>query len=195
LTNLGLPLFFLTESSKWFWDLFKPLQVIQFPWRLLSLFSFSSAAVVAFLFKKLEGSPSIYSFIRLFVYSFILFIFSFPFLFPKSFFNYAPGYYQTNDDSTTVRNEYTPVYVKEIPSSRPDTPTKHYYPGLRLFVNGIQQSADPGGHNGEMRSSAFGNDSLVRFVWSETPFRALADLISISGFLIILFMFKRGQGL
>ena len=167
LTNLGLPMFFLTENSKWFWDLFKPLQIIQFPWRFLSLFSFSSAVVVSLIFKKLLFAKPFYLSICLFVYLSILFISVFPFLSPKSFTNYPSSYYQTNDDSTTVRSEYTPVWVYNLPLVRPETPVKHYYPGLKLFVNGSE-----------------------RFIWSETPLRVAADLISIFSFLIILSLFK-----
>ena len=167
LANLGLPLFFLTENSKWFWNLFKPLQIIQFPWRLLSLFSFTSSVIIAFLIFVLRKNSLLqFSFITSII--FITFISVFPFLSPKSFLNHPASYYQTNDDSTTVRSEYTPVWVKELPANRPDMPTKHYYPGLKLFING-----------GE-----------VRFIWSETPLRVAADLISIFSFLIILFLFK-----
>ena len=167
LTNLGLPMFFLTENSKWFWDLFKPLQIIQFPWRLLSLFSFSSAVVASLAFKKLSQIKPFYLSICLFVYLLIILIPVFPFLSPKSFTNYPSSYYQTNDDSTTVRSEYTPVWVYNLPLVRPETPVKHYYPGLKLFVNGSE-----------------------RFIWSETPLRVAADLISIFSFLIILSLFK-----
>jgi hypothetical protein len=167
LTNLGLPMFFLTENSKWFWDLFNPLQIIQFPWRLLSLFSFSSATVASLVFKKLSTIKPFYLSICLFVYLSIILISVSPFLSPKSFFNYPSSYYQTNDDSTTVRSEYTPVWVYNLPLVRPETPIKHYYPGLKLFVNGSE-----------------------RFIWSETPLRATADLISIFSFFIILSLFK-----
>jgi len=166
LTNLGLPMFFLTENSKWFWDLFKPLQIIQFPWRMLSLFAFFSSMVVALLIcisrKNRFLQYSLITFI-----TFITFISAFPFLSPKSFTNYPSSYYQTNDDSTTVRSEYTPVWVYNLPLVRPETPVKHYYPGLKLFVNGSE-----------------------RFIWSETPLRVAADLISIFSFLIILSLFK-----
>ncbi len=167
LANVGLPLFFLTENSKWFWNLFKPLQIIQFPWRLLSLFSFISSGIIAFLIFKLKKHRLFQSLIIMFI-TVITFISVLPFLSPKSFLNHPSSYYQTNDDSTTVRSEYTPIWVKDLPTNRPDTPTKHYYPGLKMFVNG-----------GE-----------IKFIWSETPLRAIADLISIFSFLIILSLFK-----
>ena len=166
LTNLGLPMFFLTENSKWFWDLFKPLQIIQFPWRLLSLFAFFSSMVVALLIYISRKNRFLQYSLITFI-TFITFISAFPFLSPKSFTNYPSSYYQTNDDSTTVRSEYTPVWVYNLPLVRPETPIKHYYPGLKLFVNGSE-----------------------RFIWSETPLRATADLISIFSFFIILSLFK-----
>ena len=166
LTNLGLPMFFLTENSKWFWDLFKPLQIIQFPWRLLSLFAFFSSMVVALLIYISRKNRFLQYSLITFI-TFITFISAFPFLSPKSFTNYPSSYYQTNDDSTTVRSEYTPVWVYNLPLVRPETPVKHYYPGLKLFVNGSE-----------------------RFIWSETPLRVVADLISIFSFLIILSLFK-----
>jgi hypothetical protein len=193
IANLGLPLFFLTENSKWFWDLFKSLQIIQFPWRMLGVFSFSSSVVVALLFKKLGNLQSIYSFICLFVYSFIILIFVFPFLSPESFTDRSPSYYQTNDDSTTVRSEYTPVWVKNLPLNRSDTPVKHYYPGLKFFINGIEQPTNAKSDNGETKPKDSGINSRVKFIWSETPLRLLADLTSVVGLLLVLFLFKRQQ--
>lgn len=193
LANLGLPLFFLTENSKWLWNLFKPMQIIQFPWRLLSLFSFSSAMLVAFVFKKLSLIKPFYLFIFLFVYLSIILISVFPFLSPKSFFENPPSYYQTNDDSTTVRSEYTPVWIKTLPTNRSDAPVKHFYPGLKLFVNGLNQQAGERFNNGEMITSGFKNASSIKFIWSETPLRMAADLISVAGLFIVLFLFKRQQ--
>ncbi|MBI2309824.1 hypothetical protein HYU89_02910 [Candidatus Collierbacteria bacterium] len=189
LTNFGLPLFFLTENSKWFWNLFKPLQIIQFPWRLLNLFSFISSGIISFLIFKLKKYRLFQSLIIIFI-AVITFISVFPFLSPKSFTNYPPSYYQTNDDSTTVRAEYTPIWVNDWPLVRPETPVKHYYPGLKLFVNGSEKFVNPGEYNGEIRSSVFGEGGKIKFIWSETPLRAATDLISIFSFLIILFLFK-----
>jgi len=190
LTNFGLPLFFLTENSKWFWDFVKPIQIIQFPWRLLSLFSFSSAVVVSLAFKKLPQIKPFYLSICLFVYLSIIIITAFPYLSPKSFTNYPSSYYQTNDDSTTTRSEYTPVWIYNLPLVRPETPIKHYYPGLRIFVNGSEKFVNPGEYNGEIKSSVFGGENKIKFIWSETPLRVVADLISIISFLIILSLFK-----
>ena len=216
LTNLGLPLFFLTENSKWFWDLLKPFQIIQFPWRLLSLFAFSSAVIVSFIFNRLSQLKPFYLSIclprshalrlrgckprivvsvllGLFVYLSIIFISVFPFLSPKSFFENYPSYYQTNDDSTTVRSEYTPVWVKDSPLNRSETPVKHYYPGLKLFVNGIEQPVNSKSDNGELRPFDSADNNRVEFIWSETPLRLAADLVSVAGLLIALFLFKRQQ--
>ena len=193
LANLGLPLFFLTEHSKWFWDLLKPFQIIQFPWRLLSLFAFSSAVIVSFIFNKLSQLKPFYLSICLFVYLSIILISVFPFLSPKSFFENPPSYYQTNDDSTTVRSEYVPVWVKDLPLNRSESPVKHYYPGLKLFVNGIEQPANSKSVNGELRPIDPEDNNLAEFIWSETPLRLVADLISVAGLLIILFLFKRQQ--
>lgn len=192
LANLGLPLFFLTENSKWLWNLFKPMQIIQFPWRLLSLFSFTTALVVSLSVSSLKNN----FFLRLVfitLITFITFISAFPFLSPISFFENPPSYYQTNDDSTTVRSEYTPVWVKSLPLNRPDIQAKHYYPGLKLFINGIDQLVNPDADNGEIRTSGFKNGRNIKFIWSETPLRMVADLISVAGLFIVLFLFKRQQ--
>ena len=37
---------------------------------------------------------------------------------PKAFVNRGDGFYATNEDSTTVRDEYLPLWVKEKPKSR-----------------------------------------------------------------------------
>ncbi|MBI5356979.1 hypothetical protein HZB78_05240 [Candidatus Collierbacteria bacterium] len=189
LANFGLPLFFLTENSKWFWDLFKPLQIIQFPWRFLSLFAFSSSTVVALLiYVSRKNRFTQYSFI-----TFIIFISASSFLSPKSFIDLPPSYYQTNDDSTTVRSEYTPVWVKNLPLNRSEFPVKHFYPGLKLFVNGIEQPANLNSDNGELKPLDSRDNNRIKFIWSEAPLRVIADLISVTGLLTVLFLFKRQQ--
>lgn len=178
LTNLGLPLFFLTEDSKWFWNLFKSLQIIQFPWRLLSLFSFSSSVMIAFLIFKL-GKYRLSKFSITILIILITLISVLPFLSPKSFNNLPPAYYQTNDDTTTSRAEYTPIWVKNLPQNAPVISAFYYYPGIKVFSENRQLAiTDPLATNGIIIPAVKNNPS-IKIKWGETPLRTLSNIISV----------------
>lgn len=172
--NLGLPLFFLTDSSKGFWEMFKPLQVIQFPWRLLSVFSFTSAIIVSGILKKFSRSRLWIPIVLLSLFSISI---SISYLTPFSTIHHPPSYYSTNDATTTVRAEYTPIWVKELPTTRPAIPGIHYYPGWRAFLDGKEiPLRDPATTNGMMESALKSN--RVTYKWSETPLRFFLNLVS-----------------
>ena len=80
-----------------------------------------------------------------------------------------------NDDTTTVKNEYMPKWVKSDPLGRPQTKSAVYFPGI-----------DP---------TNFDSNGIVRankITFSETTPRLIADIISVVSIIIcvaLLFLF------
>lgn len=191
--SAGSPLFFLTKSSSWLWETLKFAQIIQFPWRLLSLFSFIAAVISAKFITKISDIKIIS-----FIISIIIIVFSFAssikYLTPASFINRPPEYYQTNDDTTTVRAEYTPIWVTDLPKQRPETPQIHYYPGWKIFIDGKKTAVlNPFQTNGILSQSVNpGLNQAIRYAWGETPLRTFSNLVSIVSALIWLFWIKKG---
>ncbi|PIR80138.1 MAG: hypothetical protein COU25_01665 [Candidatus Levybacteria bacterium CG10_big_fil_rev_8_21_14_0_10_35_13] len=112
--SIGLISIFLASSlSSFVWTLL-PASFIQFPFRLLSLaipsFALVAASAVSVTDKKKKiilGSVIIL----------MAFFSSFIYLFPASYQYFPDSFYSTNQDTTTVKNEYMPKWVKNIPSS------------------------------------------------------------------------------
>jgi len=105
---------FSSSLSTALWNIF-PVSFIQFPFRLLSLaivsVSFLIACVISVSPKKLK--------IPIIVLSLIFLVLSAkPFLTPSEFFDKGEGFYATNMDTTTVKNEYMPKWVKQNPVER-----------------------------------------------------------------------------
>jgi hypothetical protein len=84
---------------------------VQFPFRLLSLaipaVSFLAACIVSIFPHKIKIALGL-AILCLVVVSAI------PYLFPKSYQYLPDSFYSTNQDKTTVKNEYMPVWAKEI---------------------------------------------------------------------------------
>lgn len=212
-----LAFFFLLPLSSAIWKILPIYRLIQFPWRLLSLTTFLSAVLTGFLISKLGKQKQI-------LLSIILIIF---FLFiaknyaqPEEHLNRPLGFYTTNEDSTTVQNEYTPIWVKTLPRQRaPERveiikgegeikhlqlsskqvafqatlkkPSKirlniHYFPGWQLFINQQKQVIDYES-NGLIQFDIPEGDFEVKVIFGETPLRLIADLISLSTFLLVFF--------
>lgn len=193
ITNVGLPIYFLSNASKGFWNLFSPLQVIQFPWRLLSVFSFTGAVVITIFLSRFGGRQTVGTVIGVLVL-FISFQSSWRFLHPSSIIFHPSSYYETNDDSTTVRAEYTPIWVQELPREQPSIQQTHYYPGWRAFIDGRPAIlADPKETGGLLSLQYPTTPGSVRFIWGETTSRALANMVSVFSALRLLLWYQRGQ--
>jgi hypothetical protein len=108
-----ISVFFASSYSMFLWN-FLPVSFIQFPFRFLSLsiiaFSFLAACIVSVL----SGKNKI---IIAGIFVILIMFSSKSFLSPTSYQNYPDTYYSTNQDSTTVKNEYMPKWAKDIPQS------------------------------------------------------------------------------
>ncbi|HUQ85048.1 MAG TPA: hypothetical protein VM077_01880 [Candidatus Limnocylindrales bacterium] len=110
-----ISIFLSSELSSFIWQVM-PSSFIQFPFRILSVTLICVAFLSAFAISKLGN---IYRLIFSTFIIFVLIISAIPFAAPKEYINKGEGFYATNDASTTVKNEYMPVWVKEIPTTRP----------------------------------------------------------------------------
>lgn len=175
----GLSIVMLTNISQPFWNLFRSLQIIQFPWRLLSVFSFISSIFLSCLIQCIYRRSKIIAIT--FSSSLIVLTFAYAknYLSPASFNNLPPSYYQTNADTTTARAEYTPIWVKNLPRNAPTISTLHYYPGIKVFSENQQLAiSNPWATNGII-APILKNNSPIMIKWGETPLRTISNIISV----------------
>ncbi len=109
--------FLMLEVSTKVWHFLPLYNLIQFPWRLLSLTTFASAFLAGALIQLLKGHSQILLMIVLIVFIIGL---NYQYARPGVFSYQDESFYTTNDGTTTVANEYLPVWVKEPPLNRPE---------------------------------------------------------------------------
>lgn len=111
-------LFFSLPISSFLWKLLPLPQLVQFPFRFLSLTILGTSFVTAFMIDSMKSSLK---FIIGVLCIFLLYVSSYIYLWPKSYQIYPDSYYATNQDTTTVKNEYMPKWVKQLPVSNPSS--------------------------------------------------------------------------
>ena len=111
-----LSVFFSLPLSSRFWE-FLPVSLIQFPFRVLSVgvigFSFLAAFLLNFLKTKIQLSLGL-------LLTFILLFYSSQYILQNQYFDKGEGYYTTNMATTTVQDEYMPLWVRQKPLQRPE---------------------------------------------------------------------------
>lgn len=107
-TFLGI--FFSSSFSSIFWQVI-PSSFIQFPFRLLSYFVVTSAFLTAFIISEIQHVTK--RVIILVCLAGLVIFSSLTFVQPREYFDKGEGYYFTNDATTTVQDEYMPVWSKE----------------------------------------------------------------------------------
>lgn len=111
-----ISLIFSTSVSFELWKIL-PVSFIQFPFRFLSLMLICVSFLAAFnisLYKNYRKVGLSKILLSLLIFSAI------PFSKPSSYFEKGEGYYATNMATTTVQDEYMPVWVEQKPLQRPD---------------------------------------------------------------------------
>ena len=103
----------MTKYSLPLWQNVPLIDVIQFPWRLLSIIVVISALFAAFVVDAIKNKILISSLIII-----ASFISTMVYTKPSNFIEREEGYYTTNEDTTTVKGEYLPVWVREKPQAR-----------------------------------------------------------------------------
>ena len=109
-----LSIFLSISYSEVLWK--TPISTLfQFPFRVLSLLLVSNAFLAGYILYLVRGKLKIVLFG---VTCIVLVYSSINFLQPKEFNSYPDEYYSTNPATTTVKNEYMPIWVKSIPSGQ-----------------------------------------------------------------------------
>jgi len=106
-----ISIFLGSQPSAFLWK-FLPSTFVQFPFRFLSLtipsVAFLAACIVSIFSNKIKISLGL-------LIVLLLSISAITYLFPNSYQNFPDSFYSTNQNTTTVKNEYMPSWVKEIP--------------------------------------------------------------------------------
>lgn len=99
------------------------LEKIQFPWRIATVFMFSSSVAIAQAVYKIKIASKVKK-IGVVLTLLALILLSLSKMSDIKFINRNEGFYTTNDDTTTVKNEFTPIWITETPKQRPKAPYK-----------------------------------------------------------------------
>ena len=108
-----LSAFLMLGFSLSFWSLVPLTDLIQFPWRLLAIIVFASSILSAYVIDKSDQKLITATIIIL-----AAVISTAVYTKPKAFVEREEPFYSTNEDTTTVRDEYMPIWVKEKPHGR-----------------------------------------------------------------------------
>lgn len=129
--------FLLFSQSKFVWDILPFTNLIQFPFRIISLIIPTVAFMAAYLLNKEKNTTKYFLSA---VYIVLILISAYSFLSPKSYQNFPDSFYSTNQDTTTVKNEYMPVWVKNVPQKMADVKVVNI--GGNEKINLLQQTAN-----------------------------------------------------
>ncbi len=97
------------------WKYFPLVSFIQFPFRLISYIILGASYLVASQINLLQGKVRI---IFALIFLVITLFSAKDFIFPKTYQYYPDSFYSTNQDSTTVKNEYMPKWVNQTPNAQ-----------------------------------------------------------------------------
>lgn len=118
------------------WKYLPFVNFIQFPFRLISFIILGLSFLLSYQLNLFKGKLKI---ILIVFYLILIIISAKNFILPKDYQNYPDSFYSTNQDSTTVKNEYMPKWVKQIPVTMPSekvTVIKGQGTIQNLFVSG-----------------------------------------------------------
>ncbi|MBI2031291.1 MAG: hypothetical protein HYT08_01615 [Candidatus Levybacteria bacterium] len=110
-------LFLIIPFSEFLWRNLPFVALIQFPFRFLSLITLSIAFLSASQLSHFKNKAKIIIGI---IYLLAIFFSAKDFLKPQNFENYPDSYYSTNQDTTTVKNEYMPRWIRQVPAKMPE---------------------------------------------------------------------------
>ncbi len=180
--------FLALPISNFLWEILPLPKLIQFPWRFLAIPTFTIAVVAGLIAQKNK-----YLGIGLLI---IFLVIGVSVLRIDRTFE-PDNYYYTNDDTTTVKNEYMPIWVKSNPTEKPPVEfqivdgrmqiNKVYFPGATVLVNGESVPINYS-YNGFVQIEVPGSQDDVQFKYYEPPLHLIADTISVIAFIIVLFL-------
>lgn len=210
-----LVFFLMLPISSWLWQFLLICDLIQFPWRLLSLTSFISSFLAGFLISRFPRQRQI----GLLLLSMVFLLWQArTYARPEYFVDRPLEFYSTNEATTTVANEYTPIWVKEMPERRAEKRVEIVLgsgeiSNLSLNSKKVSFQADlqeesrirfnthyfPGWLlfvNGQKEAIDYQKNGLIEFSlpegqfdilvsFRETPIRLMADLVSLFSLLMV----------
>ncbi|MDP3940875.1 MAG: hypothetical protein Q8Q49_01055 [bacterium] len=107
--------FFATVGSTFLWQIL-PVSFVQFPFRFLSISILCASFLIAFLFSQFSKRETIVGFVIALILTGVSY---WQMVIPVTQIDKGEGFYATNLDTTTVRNEYMPRWVNQLPSGYP----------------------------------------------------------------------------
>lgn len=213
-----ISLFLIFPFSDFIWKNIPFVDLIQFPFRFLSLITLSLVYLASSQLAILKGKVKIIIGV---LYLLIIFLSTKDFLKPQNYENYPDSFYSTNQDTTTVKNEYMPKWVKEVPTqmskekieiitgegdiSNLVTNGNRYSFNFTARKNSLIQINTvyfPGwvlkidrkdtpivyDENGLIRFKILQGNHKIEAKFTETRIRLLSDAISIGSLIFILFL-------
>ena len=207
--------FFALPLSLIFWKLLPLGLFVQFPFRFLSIVAVGVGYIFAVFIDSVPKK------LRIFVITIaiiLIYISAWGFLAPKQFQNYPDTFYSTNQDTTTVKNEYMPKWVKRVPEnvtgkiaadgivlnitdtgsnilftvdSRSASTVRIntvYFPGWEASVDGKKTVITHDNPYGFIEVQIEQGKHIVKISFRETPVRLLYDTISFLSIVMLLLM-------
>ena len=124
--SIGIVSLFLSLSISSLVSEWLPVSVFQFPFRFLSVTILSAAFLSAFLLNEIKANARAIFGVAILIVGFLSASY---YISPSVFFDKGDAYYSTNEDTTTVKSEYMPKWVK-------NNPTEHFANKVEI-VNGL----------------------------------------------------------
>lgn len=215
-------LFLCLPQSSSIWTSLHIVPYFQFPYRMISLTILSISYLSAMEIDSMQQKFRLVAIIFLLSVGYIS---SWNLLFPKIYQYYPDSFYSTNQDSTTVKNEYMPKWVQNVPTQSTgqtaivtqgngvltDVLAKGnkvamnavitssstvqinvvYFPGWSVFVDGKRTAFSYDNPQGVLMVALSPGIHSIQAVFSETPFRLIADSISLITLGLVLYGFLK----
>ena len=113
LLTFAVTFLLMSKISIPFWQIVPFVDTVQFPWRLLSLSVFVTSLLAANIIENATRKTAIATLLAI-----AAVISTIAYVRPVNFVDRNDGFYATNEDTTTVQDEYLPLWVKEKPLQR-----------------------------------------------------------------------------
>ncbi len=110
-------LFLMLPVSLSLWQLLPLIKQTQFPWRLLAITVFASSILIGGVVSEIKQSRV--KLLLTVLLTFLVVAVNFSSIKPQQPVNRTEGFYATNEATTTVKDEYLPIWVKQKPIERP----------------------------------------------------------------------------
>lgn len=159
-----ISLFFVLPISSFLWRAIHIIPYFQFPYRFLSVTLLGVAGLSAIEIDVLPEKIKIFGMLLIVG---IVYLSSWSLLLPKNYQYFPDTFYSTNQDSTTVKNEYMPIWVKTQPTVYTDQKIQ--------IIKG----------DGIITDSQFNGTSLTANAITNTPVTAQINIIYFPGWEVV----------